>query len=195
MVQDLWKRLIVWAQANAPGMLEDLNPGASRSDIDELQRVMGIEMPESLANILMLNNGESDGWPCKIFADHGAFLSTARIAEEWNSRIEIVEEMDNEEQDVDTLIAQGVMEVEGCVRPVMFDKSWIPFMDCNGDVFWAIDYAPAEGGRVGQVIRVDWECVSYKVIAPSFERFLESYVSELEAGRYPIVDGFPRKEG
>lgn len=194
MIEDLWDRLLTWGKTNAPQMLEDLNPGASASEIDELQYALGKELPEDLAIILMLNNGENDGWPCKIFADRGAFLSTSRIADEWKRRLEVLEDLGEEELDVEELIAQGVMEVEGAVRPVMFDESWIPFMDSNGDVFWAVDNAPAASGTVGQIIRVDWESVSYKVISASFAEFLESYIIELESGVYRLINGYPGKE-
>ncbi|MEM8809982.1 MAG: SMI1/KNR4 family protein [Cyanobacteria bacterium P01_G01_bin.38] len=76
----------------------------------------------------------------------------------------------------------------------MFDRAWIPIMECNGDVFWAIDFAPSTAGTVGQIIEVDWEGTSWKVVANSFETFLEDYVSSLESGDYQIEDGYPTQD-
>lgn len=131
--------------------------------------------------MLQLNNGENDGWPCKVFIDYGAFLPTTSIAAEWKQRSAISQSSGLEDLDVEDLIAQNIMVVEGPVRPVMFDDAWIPFMDSNGDVFWAVDFNPAAGGNPGQIIEVDWESVSYKVIAPSFEAFLKAYLEQLKS--------------
>lgn len=53
---------------------------------------------------------------------------------------------------------------------------------------------PEEGGVSGQVIAVDWEGCSWKVIADSFRSFIRDYAQELENGAYRVVDEQPTKE-
>ena len=36
---------------------------------------------------------------------------------------------------------------------------------------------------LGQIIEIDWECCSWKVIAESFHQLLDTYVTALENGR------------
>lgn len=177
-------------------MLEDLNGPASEEEIEQLELVLGLNLPASFRETLKIHNGESDGWPCKIFADRGAFLGTDRIQEEWQQRqtisADIAEEFEVDQ--IKQLIEDGIIFVEGSVKPVLFQNAWIPIMDSNGDVFWALDYSPTEGGISGQVIEVDWEGTLWRVVAPSFEAFMQSYMQSLERGEYQIVDGLPTKE-
>ena len=41
-IAELWARLETWANANAPKMLEDLNPGATDEQIAELENALGV---------------------------------------------------------------------------------------------------------------------------------------------------------
>jgi len=183
MIQNLWNRLEVWAEANAPAMLEDLNPGADHADVISLQDSLGMELPTTFVESLKIHNGESDGWPFKVFAGRGAYLTTEDILKNWNLRKEIAREMAAYEEE----LKERVIEVDGPVKAVSFSPRWIPFMDCNSDIFWAMDFDPEDGGVVGQIIEVDFEGASWKVIADSFEGFLHTHVTSLEANEYQFI--------
>lgn len=195
-VQSVWERLEEWARSNAPEMLTTLNEPATEEEILAIEGKLKLQLPASFKESLRIHNGESDGWPCRIFADYGEYLPTPMILETWDSYHKISLELDEvvDALEIERLKADGIIQVVGFVRPVMFDDAWVPFAVCNGDIFWAIDLNPAEGGIPGQIIEVDWEGTSHKVIADSFDKFLESYVEELEAGTYPyFVEGIPTK--
>lgn len=194
-VVELWRRLEQWAAANAPCMLEDLNPGASEEQIKALERHLGRALPPDLRQSLQLHNGEKAGWPCTIFADFGDYLSLAEIQERRQMYLQVAERWGNEADmaDAEELIADGIIFVEGPVKPVMYSPDWIPVMDFNADVFWALDFEPAQGGADGQLIEVDWEATSWRVVARSFADFLAGYVQNLEAGEYRLVDGVPTR--
>lgn len=189
----LWTRLEAWATENAPAMLEDLNGPASDADIASVQAHTGLTVPDALKAGLKIHDGESDGWPCKVFADHGAWLSCAQMREHWSMRAELADELDLEfsEEDIAEQIRDNVISVGGPVQPKPYCREWLPVMDCNGDVFWALDFAPAAGGLSGQMIRVDLEGCDWRVVAPSFREFLSAYVQSLEGGKFSIHDGLP----
>ena len=194
-IRSIWQRLESWGESNAPNMLEDLNPPADDAAISVLEDQLGLQLPDAFKTTLQIHDGENDGWPCKVFADRGAFLPATRIADEWRQRQEIAGQIDlDDDMDPEELAREGIISVSGPVNAVMFDRAWIPIMDCNGDVFWALDFNPANGGVAGQVIEVDWECCSWTVIAKSFQELLESYVDELEAGAFQVKDGQPTKQ-
>ncbi len=178
-IENLWSRLETWADANAPDLLSDLNPGATADQVQALESELGLTLPDAFKASLTVHNGENDGWPCKVFVGCGAYLSTLRIVEEWRQRKQFGEDI---EEDPDELIQLDVITVDGPVRPKMFLTSWVPFLECNGDVFWAMDFSPAAGGTEGQIIEVDWESRSWKVVADSFADFLENFVTALERG-------------
>ena len=196
MIQELWRRLEAWGSINAPAMLEDLNPGAGENELLSLQEGLGIDLPRDFIDSLKVHNGENDGWPCKVFADRGAYLSTEGILEIWTLLQKIASEMTayTDQMDVEEQIREGIVRVEGPVKPVDFSPKWVPILDCNGDVFWAIDFDPSDGGVVGQIVEVYWEGNSWKVIADSFKDLLSTYVLSLEANEYRIINGQPTQE-
>ena len=190
-MQELWNRLKAWGSANAPAMLEDLNSGADDADVDALQDSLGIKLPTAFVESLKIHNGESDGWPYKVFAGRGAYLGTEDILKNWNLRNKVAVQMAIYEDQIaaENRLEARIMEIDGAVKPVSFSSMWIPFMDCNSDVFWAIDFDPDEGGVAGQIIQVDFEGASWKVIADSFEDLLTTYVSGLEGNEYQVING------
>jgi cell wall assembly regulator SMI1 len=190
-----WIRIVSWAKKNAPAMLENLSEGASDAQLAALEGKLGRVVPAALKAILRQHNGETGGWPT-LFGPYGDFHSTQAIANAWQQRLEIAKDLKRPgDPDPVQLVRDGIIHVEGPVRLDNFRREWIPIMDFNGDIFWALDFAPADGGTPGQVIEIDWEACSSKVIAPSFEAFLEGYAAALEAGEFPLVEGVPRGEG
>ena len=185
MTQELWNRLKAWADANAPAMLDDLNPGADDADVVSLQESLGIQLPTAFVESLKIHNGESDGWPYKVFVGRGAYLATQDILKNWNLRNKVAVEMAAYEEQM----RERIIEVVGPVKPVSFSPRWIPFMDCNSDIFWAMDFDPDEGGVVGQIIEVDFEGAYWNVIADSFEDFFHTYVSSLGANENQVISG------
>jgi cell wall assembly regulator SMI1 len=188
-----WIRIVAWAKKKAPAMLQELADGASEGEIAALEATLGRSLPPSLKSLLKLHNGETPGWP-HAFGPYGDFHSTEAIAKAWKERGEIAKEMDTDRPDPAQLLRDGIIHVEGPVRLDNFRREWIPIMDFNGDIFWALDFAPAAGGTPGQVIEIDWEACSSKVIAPSFDAFLEGYAAALEAGEFPLVEGIPSRD-
>lgn len=194
-IDALWARIEAWGRDNAPNMLEDLNSGVSDEELGELQAALDRELPESFLQSLKVHNGESDGWPCKVFADMGAYLPCSQILENWQMRVQITGQIGDEFSDEERAdqIRDGIIFVDGPVSPEAFNAAWIPIMDSNGDVFWALDFAPTEGGAPGQVIQVDLEGCDWRVVATSFEQLLDAYVAALEAGEYRVEAGLPTK--
>jgi len=191
----LWQRLESWASENAPEMLKELNVGANDADIEALEKAFGHPLPASYRDSLKVHDGESDGWPSRVFADMGAYYSAVSALKDYNMYVSIGSHgTEFDESEVAEQIQNDVITVEGPVRPQTFSTDWLPIMNCNGDVFWALDFAPADGGHKGQIIQVDLECCYWAVVAPDFETFFRQYVSSLEAGDYEIQEGLATKE-
>jgi cell wall assembly regulator SMI1 len=65
------------------------------------------------------------------------------------------------------------------VRPIVGSAGAVLVGDMNGDVHWFLDLDPAPGGTPGQVVRVDVECSSWDVLAPSWTQLLVRYAEDL----------------
>lgn len=185
MIEKLWNRLESWASANQPAMLADLNPGAGDAEVDSLQTSLEIKLPTAFIESLKVHNGENDGWPFKVFTGHGAYLSIEAILKNWNLRNQVALQMLEFQDQLDAEVRSGarVIAVDGPVKAVSFRPQWVPFIDCNSDIFWAMDFDPADGGVAGQIIEVDFEGGSWRVIANSFEDFFSAYVEGLEQNK------------
>lgn len=191
----LWQRLETWAGENAPEMLRDLNPGADDVDIGALEQAFGHPLPAFYRDSLKIHNGENDGWPSRVFADMGAYYSCESALHDYNMYLRIdIQDDKFDESEIAEQLENDIITVDGPVRPLTFSPDWLPIMNCNGDVFWALDFAPGEGGNKGQVIQVDLECCYWAVVAPDFGTFLQHYVSGLENGDYEVQEGLATKE-
>ena len=194
-IATLWQRLEAWASENAPEMLRDLNPGADDAAIDALENAFGHPLPSSYRESLRIHNGESDGWPNRVFADMGAYHSVDSAINDRDMYLKIsTEGTEFDESEIAEQIENDIITVDGPVRPLTYSPGWLPIMNCNGDVFWALDFAPSEGGQNGQIIQVDLERCYWAVVGPDFGTFLEQYVSGLESGDYDVQGGLPTKD-
>jgi cell wall assembly regulator SMI1 len=183
-VAALWQRLERWAAEHAPSIAEKLNGPATPQDLAAMNAAFRGKLPQDFQDSLRIHDGEAeDAWPCQVWADSGQLLT---CVESLKLRAQMLKlhaslGMDDLER-ASQLIADGIIFVEGPVKPLGFSSHWVPLMQCNGDIFWHLDLDPAPGGAVGQVIEVDPECCSWKVLAPSYTAFLRAYVEELEGG-------------
>jgi len=178
-IKQLWQRLETWANNNAPELLDELQGPASDIEIEELEKRLHLILPEDLKESLLIHNGEDDGWPARVFYEYGAYLPVPKIYNMWKKLSSLSK---NSERYVD----DDEQPSDNRIKLVTFSERWIPVMEQNGDVFWAVDLDPGETGINGQIIEVDWECDSYRVIAESFNDLFFKYVKSLESGKIDI---------
>ncbi len=189
MQQDL-VQIKAWLQAHAPATLAQLNPGASISDLEQLEQGLGMPLPESLKQFLMQHDGD-DALGCDAFwGDFNVMLSCQQILQQYHLDQEIGQQLYDPSMETIEFwrdrIQGRIIFVKGAVKPLMLHPGWIPLTNMNGDVIRYLDYDPAPGGIKGQIIEVDPENCSYQVIADSFEDLLRRYRLALEAGEYRV---------
>lgn len=161
-MDDTIVRLDTWMEKNHPGY-EEWNDGASNEQIDELEKVLRVKLPNSLRALLKWRAGE----PCFI---HNQYLmSCAEIAEHF-------EDMG------------GMADIDGWKDPNHWHKGWYAFSSDGGDCL-VIDPHGSWGGVPGQVLEFDHEGDSEKTIcAPGFDVWFETYVTALESGVFCVED-------
>ena len=90
-------------------------------------------------------------------------MSCAAAAKAWSTLGELLDSGD---------LAQPAESKDGKVKPVWWNKRWLPFADAGGDML-CLDLDPAPGGTVGQVLRFYHDEGWRDSLAPSLEAFLE----------------------
>src|SRR5688572_7111294 len=92
-VEQEWQRIVAWVEANAPDLMDELEPGVDRAELAEAERRLSMRLPAVVRAFFQLQNGTTG---FRVFpaldGDQSAFAPLA---------IDEVEfyEVDDEEED------------------------------------------------------------------------------------------------
>ena len=171
-MDETWNRIEAWLEQHAPGVRELLGKPASESSIAKVEQAMSVRWPEDLRASLRRHNGQLDagglvgGWQ---------LYGLDEMLGEWRTY-----EGDRGQHDLDSFV-----EPHPAIRSVYWDARWVPVAGLGSSDVVCVDLAPAEGGRVGQVI-MRWKDGERGVLAPSFGAWLSTFADDLVAGRYKV---------
>lgn len=161
-----WSRLEAYLAQEDPDALASLQPPASEEQVAALEAELGVSLPSALRATLLRHDGQED---IDHLYDGERFLGCAGIRGEWRNWKAL-------SLDEDLIACKGAPGPG--VKDDWFNLKWIPFShDGMGDHL-CVDMDPAEGGIVGQVIRVWHDLDDRDVIAPSFEAWFSRLVRE-----------------
>lgn len=156
------------------------NDGATDDDFNELEKVLGFELPNDFKEIYRIHNGAKSD-------------STTLAGEEWLSirRIIIDYEMWNElfeAGDFDDVQAEpSSLAIKA---EFWFNPKWIPFTTrLNGDGRM-IDLDPSESGTVGQIIYMYHDDTERRLENICLKDFFEQYANDLENDKYIITSDY-----
>jgi cell wall assembly regulator SMI1 len=172
-MDSIWERIKVWFERNVPSEEFSLADGATEAELSSAEAKLGLKLPSDVRESYLLHNGSND---CAVFVNH-VLLPLEQIMNTWR--------MWND------LLRQGSFrggdkprELVGPIRPVWWNRRWIPFsQDGSGDSY-CIDLDPLQQGHLGQVIDHSHEVGPVRVLAPSFSEFLSMFAADLETGKY-----------
>lgn len=175
-MEEIWSRIIVWIEANAPQLLEVLQPGASEAQISELESSLSIVLPDDVKALYLLCNGQSSYGYGVI--DGNEFLSLERIKDEWSVWKELLDagefaEHDNTESN----------RIDPEIRNTWWSSKWIPLTYNGGGDHDCLDLDPTEEGAIGQIITMWHDDDERKVTASGIRAWLQRYAEQLETGQ------------
>jgi cell wall assembly regulator SMI1 len=193
-----WDTLEAWWEAQlGPDFKSCLRPGASETELDALESLVGAPLPADFRAAYRRHDGQSEFYqqgddelllPGIFFGL--PMMPLARIASQLKELRALIAEM----------VADGSLESlnedqgsvpEGQVQPVFMHPMWIPFADDSAGNFLGIDLAPDVEGLPGQVINFGDEEDVNVVIAPSFGAYLHHVAGELSRGNFKLVEESP----
>lgn len=178
-MQDLWRRLEAWLRANAPALVETLQPGATEEQITQAEAVLSVQFPEDFKASYRIHNGQlpaSDG-----LIDAREFLSLERIQDEWKVWKDLLDSGDFD----------GIhSEPSGPIRDDWWNPKWIPITYDGAGNHDCLDLNPAEGGQAGQMIDFWHDDATREVKAESFHAWFAAFVEGCEAGAYAYSDEY-----
>ncbi len=177
----LWERLENFLQQNAPKIYDGLLPGASEEQIAEVEQRCGFQFPTEVRQSYLRHNGQRSDEryepmggtfiPCSY-----GLLPMARILDEWLGNLDTLEDIKDDMPDGDRAGPE--------VKRVFLDAAWVPFAkEGSGANQFCIDFDPAVGGRIGQIVQFDHEAYGQQCVAPDFMTWFHTLVTDLETGR------------
>jgi cell wall assembly regulator SMI1 len=171
-LEELWPRLLARLAADHPATLQGLLPGLTASEVASWESCVDFRFAPEVALFFSLMNGQSERTAgVGLFRGWWA-LASSEIGPFWEALL-------TEHGDGCRLVC------EGPVKRDLGNRKWVPFAhDFSGNVI-CFDHDPSPGGRVGQVIEVDYDCHSRRVIANSIVSLLAEVV---EAPEFPLPE-------
>ena len=165
-----FERFKQWLSLNYSDGLLDLNPPATDYEIEELTKILGVELPNDFLDVLRIHNGQK-GESAWLF-DSQEFLSTHRIIEEFNTWKNLLNTQ---------LQGKSSTPYEG-VKNDWWNTNWIPFTSDGCGDNYCLDLSPTNTGTKGQIITLWYESSEREIVAPSFSLWFEEYVEQLYSG-------------
>ena len=165
-----FERFKQWLSLNYSDGLIDLNPPATDYEIEELTKILGVELPNDFLDVLRIHNGQK-GESAWLF-DSQEFLSTHRIIEEFNTWRNLLNTQ---------LQGKSSTPDEG-VKNDWWNTNWIPFTSDGCGDHYCLDLSPTNTGTKGQIITLWYESSEREIVAPNFSLWFEEYVEQLYSG-------------
>ena len=165
-----FERFKQWLSLNYSDGLIDLNPPATDYEIEELTKILGVELPNDFLDVLRIHNGQKgeSAW----HFDSQEFLSTHRIIEEFNTWKNL---LNTQFQGKSSTPDEGV-------KNDWWNTNWIPFTSDGCGDHYCLDLSPTNTGTKGQIITLWYESSEREIVAPSFSLWFEEYVEQLYSG-------------
>ncbi|AUD04090.1 SMI1/KNR4 family protein [Spirosoma pollinicola] len=182
-MNDYWIAIREQVNAILPALATSFNPPASDDQIDFLEKVLNVSLPQSFITYLKTFNGQHQIEPPfePLILGYNYLFSVNEILNNWSCYVDLFDD----DPKIDFL-------VENKVQPVYWDRGWIPFAGFNGgSSLLCIDLNPGRNGYRGQIIQYFHACdleADDIVKAASFDDFSEILLARLTTHQYEIDD-------
>lgn len=166
-VGEAWRRIEAWLSMHAAHLAAGFNPPATRRELVETEKFLGVKLPEDVRFSYLRHDGHSGelffGWE---------WYSLEQMRHSWKFWMDLLAERKRRSSRNDTGSSR--------VRTDWWHPAWIPITHCDTGDEHAVDLAPGPGGTPGQIIEtLDRERF---VVATSLTGFLTGFADDLEAG-------------
>jgi cell wall assembly regulator SMI1 len=170
-----WERIESWLRVNAPGIFNTLLPGATDEEIRRAEDSLRVTLPESVRESYRIHNGQGLHGSASGFIEGRRLLSLEGVLMEWNAWKEVLDSGSFKALQGDPV---------GPVRKDWWNQKWIPLTTDGSGNHHCLDFDPAPGGKVGQIITLWHDEASRGVDADSFDEWLARVADDLERGKY-----------
>jgi cell wall assembly regulator SMI1 len=179
-MDELWHRFENWLEQNVPDALQTLNPGASLEEIEAIQNILGVKLPDDYIASCMIHNGQNQESPS--LTCWGTLLSLGVMDDSSFTTVRAEWTMLKGVYDEDWVNQPEGDRVDDLVKSFWWIPKWIPITANGGGDGFCLDLDPGEKGLQGQVIEFIHDSGSRKLEAPSFRSWFAQLVNGVEDG-------------
>jgi len=174
-----WKRIESWLRDHAPVVLASLQPGADDAAIQKAERELNIKFPDDVRASFRIHDGQAGELEAPMFIELWHLLSLDSVIQWWRMWKELLDAGEFEGYPV---------EPGNGVRGNWFHSRWVPLASNQLGDICCLDFDPAEGGRVGQMIKLIRNDPARVVVAADFKAWLDRFAVELHSGLWVYSD-------
>jgi cell wall assembly regulator SMI1 len=194
-----------------PLVFANLNGGATAADFCQLEETLGFPLPDAFKHFYERHNGHLEieeidyGFNVRspryasrrdyLYTDYfmfslifmPVFKPDNQNAEIWDAAIVDFYTQKNAELEDGSAGSLDGFDFVGPVRPQLWHPRWVPIcVSGEGDMV-CVDYAPLDGGVLGQVIYCKYSEDVVQVIAASLAEYLQMQTEDLNQGLIQIT--------
>ncbi|GHS89185.1 hypothetical protein FACS189487_08930 [Campylobacterota bacterium] len=181
MASEIWQQIINEIKRISPDIYKTVNQPAKITQIRELETVLDCALPQSFVDYLLVFNGQSEqGNEFPLFG-FTRFLPVDEIIKTIEQQIELF----GDEEPLEHI-------KENRIKPVLWNKRWLPFAEFNGDERLILDLDAGKNGKNGQIIHL-WSGIDMEddelLLANSFDEFDNVFLDHLKNNDFKIENG------
>jgi cell wall assembly regulator SMI1 len=179
MVHESLSRIEHWLAAQAPRILHDsLNPGATESQLAELETAIGRPLPADYQALYRWHNGlheDAENWGSLFYGM--SFLPLAEV-------------LDAFQYQAAQTLTSPLRQAAPTLKAEVLQNPWWLRLGFDGSHGWlCVDLDPTPAGTYGEVIYVyEIEEIGFRV-AGSVAELLATFAHDLEQGLYKLDEG------
>ena len=170
-----WETIEAELQVQFPTVLESLAPPAQASEINQIEEVCHVQLPQDFCESLLRHNGQRGSHWTRALVNGADLLGVEEIGKHWQMWSLVVG--DSNEADPSSDVSEEI------ATDMIWHPKWIPFALTGSNMSYVIDLAPRSKGSVGQVF-THASGSPGEVLARSYTEWLEGLASKLARKSY-----------
>ncbi len=184
----VWATIQRWFVIHHPQALQNLRGPADSAAMAALEAGLPFTLPAGFKSLYRQHDGAVDAAEPSVLPDGFWFLPIEQVQATWALLTDLAADLQAHQSWLEwrSQVESGVIFIQGAVKPLIGSPYWLPFAEQPEGAIWFLDFDPPVGGVSGQVIEVDPDACTHRVLAPSLFALLEIYAQQLESGVYAI---------
>jgi cell wall assembly regulator SMI1 len=170
-----WETIETELRNQFPDVLETLAPPARPAEIDQIEQICEVALPEDFRASLLRHNGQSGSNWMRGLVNGADMHNVNGIAKHWQMWQMLAADGNEANPSSDTS--------EEIATDVIWHPKWIPFALTGANLSYVMDLAPRPKGSLGQVF-THAHGEPGRVLAKSFTEWLEGIASWLVGKNY-----------